>query len=54
MKEMDFSDWLGVRRCHSCSYGNDEQQRQAGKDSLSCTCISEPQCQPLQNNRRMV
>ncbi len=28
MKSMDFSGWLGERRRHSRSYGNDEQQRQ--------------------------
>jgi hypothetical protein len=43
MKEQDFSDRLGERRRHSCSYGNAEQQRQAGKDSLSCSCIFELQ-----------
>jgi hypothetical protein len=36
MKSMDFSVWLGARRRHSRSYGNDEQQRQAGKDAISC------------------
>jgi len=39
MKLMDFSDWLGERRRHSRSYGNDEQQRQAGKDTISCKCF---------------
>jgi hypothetical protein len=36
MKLMDFSVWLGARRRHSCSYGNDEEQRQADKDAISC------------------
>ena len=43
MKAMDFSVWLDERRRHSPSYGNDEQQRQAGKDALSCFFISESQ-----------
>jgi hypothetical protein len=34
MKLMDFFVWLGARRRHSCSYGNDEQQRQAEMDAL--------------------
>jgi len=42
MKSMDFSDWLGERRRHSCSYGNDEQQRQAGKDTISCKRFGGP------------
>ncbi len=45
MKTMDFSVWLGERRRHSRSYGNDEQQRQAGKDAFSCFFISESQYQ---------
>jgi hypothetical protein len=36
MKLMDFFVWLGARRRHSCSYGSDEQQRQAEKDAISC------------------
>lgn len=40
MKMMDFSDWLGQRRQHSRSYGNDDQRRQAEKDTFSCSCIS--------------
>jgi hypothetical protein len=36
MKSMDFSDELGERRRNSLSYCNDEQQRQAGKDTISC------------------
>src|SRR5574343_952978 len=32
---------LGERKRHSRSYGNDEQQRQAGKDAISCTCFGE-------------
>jgi hypothetical protein len=36
MKLMDFFVWLGATRRHSCSYGNDEQQRQAEKDVISC------------------
>ena len=43
MKTMDFFVWLGVRRRHSRSYDNDEQQRQAGKDAFSCFFISESQ-----------
>jgi len=35
MKSMDFSGWLGVRRRHNRSYGNDEQQRQTGKGTTS-------------------
>ncbi len=46
MKTMNFSVWLGVRRRHSRSYGNDEQQRQAGKDAFSCFLISESQYYP--------
>ncbi len=36
MKSMDFSDGLGERRRNSLSYCNDEPQRQAGKDTISC------------------
>jgi hypothetical protein len=43
MKARDFSGWLGERRRHSRSYGNDEQQRQTGKDKFSCFDISELQ-----------
>jgi hypothetical protein len=43
MEVKDFSGWLGERRRHSRSYGNDEQQRQTGKDKLSCFDISELQ-----------
>ena len=41
MKSMDFSVWLGARRRHSRSYGNDEHQRQAGKDAISCKRFGE-------------
>jgi hypothetical protein len=41
MKSMDFSGWLGVRRRNSRSYCNDEQQRQAGKDAISCKRFGE-------------
>jgi len=43
---MNFSDWLGERRRHSRSYGNDEQQRQAGKGTISCQCFGETNHQP--------
>jgi len=36
MKLMDFSVWLGARWRRNRSYGNDEQQRQAAKDTISC------------------
>jgi len=41
MKSMDFSGWLGVRRRNSRSYCNDEQQRQTGKDTISCKHFGE-------------
>jgi hypothetical protein len=41
MKSMDFSGWLGERRRHSRRYGNDEQQRKAGKDTISYECCGE-------------
>jgi hypothetical protein len=43
MKVMNFSGWLGERRRHSRSYGNDEQQRETGKGALSCFDIFELQ-----------
>jgi hypothetical protein len=49
MKEKDFAGWLGERRRHSRSYGNDEQQHQTGKDELSCFDISELQYQVSQS-----
>jgi hypothetical protein len=36
MKALDLRDWLGANRSDSCSYREDEQQRQARKDKLSC------------------
>jgi hypothetical protein len=36
MKLMDFSVWLGERMRNSLGYCNDEQQHQAGKDTVSC------------------
>ena len=44
MKLMNFPEWLGRRRRHSRSYGNDEQQRQAGKGTISCKCFGETDC----------
>jgi len=41
MKSMNFPDWLGQRRRHSRSYGNDEPQRQAGKGKILCKCFGE-------------
>ncbi|GEM_PF-1628111 len=41
MEMMNFLVWPGERRRHSRSYDNDEQQRQAGKDTFSCFFISE-------------
>jgi hypothetical protein len=40
MKAVDFVVWLGKRRRHSRRYGNDAQQRQAAKDTVSCFGIS--------------
>jgi hypothetical protein len=34
MKLMDFSVWLGKRMHNSLGYCNDEQQRQAGKNTI--------------------
>ena len=41
MKSMDFAGWLGERSRHSRSYGDDEQQRQAAKDAISCNFFGE-------------
>lgn len=41
MKSMDFSVWLGERRRNSLSYCNDEQHRQAEKDTISCNYFGE-------------
>lgn len=36
MKAPDLGCWLGANRSDSLSYREDEQQRQEGKDKLSC------------------
>jgi hypothetical protein len=36
MKALDLRDWPGANRSDSRSYREDEQQRQARKDKLSC------------------
>jgi hypothetical protein len=41
MKLMDLFVRLGARRRHSRSYGNDEQQRMAEKDTISCIGFGE-------------
>jgi hypothetical protein len=41
MKFWVFSVWLGERRRNSLRYCNDEQQRQAGKDTISCHYFGE-------------
>jgi hypothetical protein len=47
MKAMDLARWPGANRSDSRSYREDEQQRQRGKDKLSCSVDCEADHQLL-------
>jgi len=47
MKLMDFSVWICTRRRASRSHDNDEQQRQAEKDTISCIRLNGTDYQEL-------